>query len=64
MLLITNFRHNNFQKHCESIIHNLIDVSSDDELKLLMMTIHGQSLKTFKNVYRDYVLNYKFNGRL
>lgn len=41
-----------------------MDVCSTEEMKLLMMNIHGPTLKILQNAFDDYRSKVMFTGRL
>jgi len=61
---MTNFKLKNLQRHFFNVIFNLMDVCSPDEMKKLMLNIHGPSLMMLRNAYNEYRSNVRFTGRL
>lgn len=52
------------QRHYYNIIFNLMDVCSSEEMKQLMVNIHGPALLILRNAYKEYRSSVRFTGRL
>ncbi|XP_026810422.1 uncharacterized protein LOC113551991 [Rhopalosiphum maidis] len=51
-------------RHFFNVIFNMMDVCSPDEMKKLMLNIHGPSLLMLRKAYIEYRSNVRFTGRL